>query len=218
MKKLLQDKYFGLLIGLLLAYLALFFALDFASESSLFADRQRHIIHCALDDLIPFNEWFAIPYFIWFLAFPGSLLFFLLLDKRDFADLCLVVFGGAVFCFAVYLLWPNGLQLRPEPAELNDNLLCRLMQLVWLVDAPNNVCPSLHVSISCAIGLVTWRSLRLRPYLGLRLAVAGLMLLICISTVFVKQHSVLDVAAGILLSSILYLILKEVVNRGQSRY
>ena len=38
MKKLFQDKYFGLLIGLLLAYLVLFFTLDFASESSLFAE------------------------------------------------------------------------------------------------------------------------------------------------------------------------------------
>jgi len=203
MRKLLSDKYFALLALLLLTYLLLFFTLDLASETALFSSRPRHIVHCFLDDLIPFNEWFAIPYFLWFAAFPGSLLFFLLLDKRDFADLCIVIFGGAFCCFAVYLLWPNGLQLRP--AEIGENLLCRLLQLVWLIDAPNNVCPSLHVSISCAIGLVTWRSPRLRPYLAGRLAIAALMLLICVSTVFVKQHSVLDVLAGALLSLAIYL-------------
>ncbi len=201
--KILRDKYFALLALLLLAYLLLFFTLDFASESDFFSSRPRQIIHCPLDDLIPFNEWFAIPYFLWFAAFPGSLLFFMLLDKRDFFDLCIVIFGGALFCFAVYLFWPNGLQLRP--AETADNLLCRLMQLVWLVDAPNNVCPSLHVSISCGIALVSWRSAALKPYLPLRLAIAALMLLICVSTVFVKQHSVLDVLAGAVLSLAIYL-------------
>lgn len=203
--KLLRDKYFALLALLLLAYLLLFFTLDFASESEFFSSRPRQIIHCSLDDLIPFNEWFAIPYFLWFAAFPGSLLFFMLLDKRDFADLCIVIFGGALFCFAVYLFWPNGLELRPTTTA--DNLLCRLMQLVWLVDAPNNVCPSLHVSISCGIALVSWHSAKLRAHLGLRLTVAALMLLICISTVFVKQHSVLDVLAGTVLSLTIYLLL-----------
>lgn len=208
MKKLLQDKSFCLLLALLAAYLLLFFALDFASESSLFANRPRQIIHCPLDDLIPFNEWFVIPYSLWFAAFPGSLVFFLLLDKQDFADLCLVVFGGAVFCFAVYLLWPNGLQLRPEADALRDNLPSRLLQLIWQVDAPNNVLPSLHCSISCAIALVSWRSAKLRPYPVFRLLTAALMLLICLSTMFVKQHSLLDVLAGIALSGVLYFLLK----------
>lgn len=206
MKKIFQDKYFGLLLLLLLAYLLLFFTLDFASETAFFNNRPRQIIHCFLDDLVPFNEWFAIPYFFWFAAFPGSLLFFLLLDKRDFVELCILIFGGAAVCFTVYLLWPNGLQLRPE--QVNDNLLCRLLQLVWLVDAPNNVCPSLHVSISCAIALVSWRSVRLQPYLAARLAVVAVMLLICVSTVFVKQHSVLDVLAGAVLSGVIYLALR----------
>lgn len=204
MKKI--DKHFGLLLLLMLAYLLLFFTLDFASETAFFNSRPRQIIHCALDDLIPFNEWFAIPYFLWFAAFPGSLLFFLLLDKRDFYDLCIVIFGGAIICFTVYLLWPNGLQLRPE--QVNDNLPSRLLQLIWLVDAPNNVLPSLHVSISCAIALVSWRSAKLQPHPAARLLVAALMLLICISTVFVKQHSVLDVLAGAVLSGVIYLALR----------
>ena len=131
MKKIFQDKYFGLLLLLLLAYLLLFFTLDFASETEFFNSRPRQIIHCFLDDLIPFNEWFAIPYFLWFAAFPGSLLFFLLLDKRDFTELCILIFGGAAFCFTVYLLWPNCLQLRPE--QVNDKLLCRIFNLIWLV-------------------------------------------------------------------------------------
>ena len=29
-------------------------------------------MHCALDDLIPFNEWFLIPYMFWFVYLIGA--------------------------------------------------------------------------------------------------------------------------------------------------
>jgi PAP2 superfamily. len=48
----------------------------------------------------------------------------------------------------------------------------------------------------------------LQPYLAARLAVVAAMLLICVSTVFVKQHSVLDVLAGAVLSGVIYLALR----------
>lgn len=37
----------------------------------------RYVIHCALDDIIPFNEWFVIPYVIWFLFVREWCCFFL---------------------------------------------------------------------------------------------------------------------------------------------
>ena len=44
----------------------------------------RYVIHCALDDMIPFNEWFVIPYVIWFAFVPGMVLFFLRKSKEDY--------------------------------------------------------------------------------------------------------------------------------------
>jgi hypothetical protein len=196
LRKWLNENKHAYAMLLLVVYLIGFFALDFAPKEPKF------ILHSALDEMIPFNAWFAVPYLLWFVAFPGSLLAFLLLDKRDFLDLCFVVFAGAAFCFVVYWFFPTGLELRPD--DPGDGLLAGLMQLIWLVDAPKNVCPSLHVSISVAIALVTWRSEKLKPHLLLRVAVVLLMALICVATLFVKQHSVWDVAAGTALSLVLY--------------
>lgn len=182
----------------MVAYLVLFFGLDF------FGREPQFILHSRVDDIIPFNEWFAIPYFLWFAVFPLSLLAFLLVDKDDFLELAFVVFVGAGISFAVYVLLPNGLELRPDVLP-RDNLMARLMQLIWLIDSPNNVCPSLHVSISTAVALVTLRSRSLRGRHWLKLAVVLLMALICVSTMFVKQHSFWDVVAGVVLSCILFL-------------
>lgn len=181
---------------LMAAYLILFFSLNITSEP-------KYIIHCALDDIIPFIDWFVIPYALWFLAFPGSLILYLLLDKQDFYDLCFVIFGGAMITFVIYFLWPSGLDLRPE--TVGDSLCSRIMQLIWLADPPNNVCPSLHCSISAAIALVTLASRKMRPHPTAVCLIVFMMMLICVSTVFVKQHSVLDIVAGVALSLALWL-------------
>lgn len=179
------------------AYLLIFFSLDF------FGRDPQYILHSRIDDIIPFNEWFAIPYFLWFAVFPLSLLGFLALDKDDFLQLSFVVFGGAVISFAVYILLPNGLELRP--AELpRDNLPARLMQLIWLIDSPNNVCPSLHCSISAAVALQTVYSRKLRGKHWFKLLIVLFMALICVSTMFVKQHSFWDVVAGVGVSIFLF--------------
>lgn len=190
------NRHAWLLPVLLAAYLILFFGLNVTSEP-------RYIIHSPLDDMIPFVEWFAVPYVLWFAAFPGGLLLYLLVDKQDFFDLCFVIFGGALVSFVIYFFWPTGLELRPT--EVGNGLLCRLMQLIWLIDPPNNVCPSLHCSISAAIALVTLGSAKMRRHPLVSALIVLLMVLICLSTVFVKQHSVLDVAAGVGLSLLLWL-------------
>lgn len=195
---LAQNRHAYILPLAMVAYLLLFFGLDF------FGREPQYILHSTIDDMIPFNEWFAIPYFLWFAVFPLSLLVFLLLDKHDFLELSFVVFVGAGISFAVYVLLPNGLELRPEVLP-RDNLMARLMQLIWLIDSPNNVCPSLHVSISTAVALVTLRSRKLMGRKWAKLLVVLLMVLICISTMFVKQHSFWDVVAGVALSVILFL-------------
>lgn len=32
-----------------------------------------HVMHCALDDAIPFSEWALIPYLLWFVYLIGAL-------------------------------------------------------------------------------------------------------------------------------------------------
>lgn len=195
---LAENRHAYILPLLMVAYLLLFFGLDF------FGREPQYILHSRVDDLIPFNEWFAIPYFLWFAVFPLSLVAFLAIDKDDFFELCFVMFVGAAISFTIYVVLPNGLELRPKELP-RENLMTGLMQLIWLIDAPNNVCPSLHVSISTAVALVTMRSRKLVGRHRQKAVVVLLMALICVSTMFVKQHSFWDVVAGVVLSVLLFL-------------
>ena len=70
-------------------------------------------------------------------------------------------------------------------------------------DTNTNVCPSIHVIGSFAGAFALWecRALQKPQY---RAAIVIATLLISISTVFVKQHSVIDVAAALPLCAIGY--------------
>ncbi|MCD8105008.1 MAG: phosphatase PAP2 family protein [Lachnospiraceae bacterium] len=181
----------------LVFYLVAFFVLDFTMEP-------KYILHCALDDQIPFCEYFVIFYFAWYPAFFLSLVWYMLRDKRDFQQLWFIMFNGITFCLICYVLFPNGLNLREEVP--NRNIFCVLVNLVRGVDAAVNVCPSIHVSSSVSIALVTAKSNLFKEHKWRKAAIILLMILISISTLFVKQHSVIDVVCGAAVSLVLYVI------------
>lgn len=158
------------------------------------------IIESSIDQMIPTVPLFFIPYALWWGLFPGALLYFLHKDKADFLKLCFVLFGGYTVCLFVYTVAPNGLQLR-EPLAGSD--LCT-KGILWLrsIDPPYNVCPSMHVSSTVAIDLTT-RSSRHVPRWG-KWLISIIAFLIILSTMFIKQHSVIDVIWGFLVSVALY--------------
>lgn len=194
LKALVREKPHSKFLLYYVFYLITFFTLERVTKP-------KYILHCALDDMIPFCEWFLIPYALWFLILFGAPVYFLLTDRRDFLKLCFIMFNGMTFCFLVYLIAPNGLNLRTEVT--GDNLLCDIARLLYTVDTPTNVCPSIHVASSVAVDLVVQRSRRLKKRYGFRAASFLLMGSITLSTMFLKQHSVIDVVCGIALSLVL---------------
>ena len=178
-------------VGYFAFYLSSFFLLERITEP-------RFIIHSALDDLIPFCEWGIIPYASWYLLLVGGPVFFLLKDKGDYLRLCFIMFVGMTICLALYVVLPTGLDLRqPIP---RDNLLCKAVELLRSIDTPTNVCPSIHVSSTVAVGIVTVRSRLFDRHAWFKILMVIECLAVCWSTLALQQHSVWDVAAGVALS------------------
>lgn len=175
-------------------YLIWFFWLDHAITEP------EHIIHSPLDDYIPFNEWFIFPYCSWFLLLAGVLAVLWWNDTASYDKLCLMMFSGMTFCLIFYMVWSNGLDIRPTAEQVGrSNIAMDIMQLIWKADASNNVCPSIHCQSSGCMALAFSQSTvaKGRPWLK---AVAWVWCaLICASTVFTKQHSIIDVACGLAL-------------------
>lgn len=165
-------------------------------------DRIR-ILETSFDRMIPTVPLFFIPYGFWWVLFPGALAFFLFFGtRRDFLKLCFIMFGGYTICMVVYTFFPNGLELR-EPIVTED-ILSRAVLWLRSIDPPRNVCPSMHVSSTVAIDIVVRQCDYIEPkFKNLETLIA---VLICLATLFIKQHSIIDVILGILMSVLLWLI------------
>ena len=71
------------------------------------------LVHCRLDDLIPFCKYAVIPYFAWFVWIPFTLFYLLWKAPReDFWRLCLPLFSGMTIALACYAVLPTALDLR----------------------------------------------------------------------------------------------------------
>ena len=151
-------------------------------------------VHCPLDDLVPFCEWFIIPYVSWYLLIIGSLAYFLLYSVDSFKKLQTYIIITQIIAMAVYIIFPNRQDLRPEVFP-RENFATWLLGIIYSVDTNTGVLPSLHVGYSLGIAS-TW--LREKPVpKWLRILIAIWCGVICISVAFVKQHSVADIFAAI---------------------
>ena len=161
-----------------------------------------YVMHCAFDDAIPFCEWFLIPYLFWFVYLIGTLVYTFFFDVPAFKRMMRFIICTYTITMVIYLLFPTCQNLRPEVFP-RDNALTRFIGWFYTFDTNTNVCPSIHVlgSVAAMLGLCDCRRLQ-NP--KLKLLFILLCVLICISTVFMKQHSVLDVLAALPLCVIAY--------------
>lgn len=170
-----------------------YFVLYALTENLIPADRCTPV-HCRLDDLIPFCEWFVIPYVAWYLLIVGSLLYFALYSVENFKRLQRFILVTQVVAMAIYILFPTRQDLRPATFA-RDNLLTDAVRLLYAFDTNTGVCPSLHCAYSIGIASVWLRERSVgTPFkIGMVLFAA----LICLSTVFIKQHSAVDFFAAL---------------------
>ena len=189
-------------------YLIWFFWLDLTITAP------KYIIHSPLDDLIPFNEWFVIPYCSWFLLLVAVTALLWWKDTASYDKLCLMMFSGMTFCLIVYMLLPNGLDLRPTVEEIGrSNPAMWVMQLLWKADASVNVCPSIHCQSTACMAIAISESKLAEERPVLRPIALVWAALICLSTVFTKQHSVLDVVCGLTVAVVWLPVLYRDRNR-----
>ena len=80
-----------------------------------------------------------------------------------------------------------------------------MVAFLWNLDTPTDVWPSIHVYNSVAVEIMLLRSsdprLRKKP---VRIFTFLWCILIILATVFIKQHSLFDIATGLFMSAAVY--------------
>ena len=194
-----QHRYYYLLL-----YVPVFLIWFFLIEQINSPAKGYWVSYLPLDDRIPFLPGFAPIYCLWypFLIVPG--LYLLKTDPGAFKRYMWFFMIGISACLLICTVFPNGQDLRPTEFH-SDGFCVSLVKALYQADTNTNVLPSMHVVGSVAVFYGALHSKKLRRPLAL-IPITVLSILISLSTVFIKQHSVLDILAGLVLSVPVWLI------------
>ena len=132
---------------------------------------------------------------MWFLYVAATIAFFFFRNRDDYYRLCTFLFTGMTISLLVCTLFPNGTDFRPA-IDPDKNIFCYLVSRLWSIDPCINVFPSIHVYNSVGVHIAVCHSEELKKHPMIIGASGVLMVLICLATMFLKQHSVIDVCLG----------------------
>ena len=196
----------------LLAYWPVFGILFWYAEN-LYPVRQYNVMYHPIDSIIPFCELFVIPYVFWFAYMIGIHIYTALYDAEAFRKLMKFIIITYTVGLIFFFLYPTCQNLRPAVMP-RDNILTAFMKDFYNFDTSTNVCPSLHVVGSMAVMFTAWNTKGLQSDKW-KTAFAIMTFLICISTVFLKQHSVIDTVVGFIICVAAYPVC---FNENQTAY
>ena len=172
-----------------LIYIPLFFLTE-----ALIPAEACYPVHVPLDDLIPFCEWFIIPYVGWYFFIAATLVYLALRNADGFKRFQVYLTVTQMVALAVFVLFPTRQDLRPAVMP-RDNLLTDAVALLYRVDTNTGVCPSLHVAFSLGMASAWCKEREVAPWV--KGGIVLFVIMICLSVSFLKQHSVVDILAAI---------------------
>ncbi len=147
-----------------------------------------------IDRAIPFT-----PAWVWvyLLYYPFCFMPLFLLNNIDtFRRVAGAYLMEFIIAFIVFLSFPVRMI---RPVVVPDTLSTKMVGIIYRIDPGFNVFPSLHVANSLLVALIFYRYNKPLGIFFLLIAC-----LIAVSTLYVKQHYVVDVVTGILDTALVY--------------
>jgi len=182
----------ALTLGLVIFFIAGYFGVGLSRNPADAGDLQT-----VLDDEIPF---IVHSVWIYLLIFPAALLpLFVVRCRRLFRRTALaygVVIAVSLICFTTVPITAARLRIVPAMLELTKPSDWAV-SVLYSIDPPYNLFPSLHVSIAVLAAFSAWKAARLYG----TVAFSSLVFVI-VSVCTVKQHVVLDAVGGIALGAL----------------
>lgn len=154
-----------------------------------------------LDERIPLRPEWIVVYFGAYIFWVVNYWLIARRDKERWFRFLSGYIAASVVVFLAFTLVPTTMT-RPEIT--GDGFWPWVMRFLYAVDPPLNLAPSLHcfASWQCAIALHSDR----KTPLWYRVFSYVFALMVCASTLLVRQHCLLDVVTGVALAQISYLV------------
>lgn len=152
-----------------------------------------------LDRATPFVPFFAVPYLLWIFYIIACLIYFQRKDARIYYSTLVTYVLCALICYGVYVSFQTTV---PRPDVTGTGLFDDMMRYVYQRDRPFNCFPSIH----CFSSYLMMKALHKSSFAGFwnRVIIYGMSTTIIASTLFVKQHVILDALSAILLVELVF--------------
>jgi membrane-associated phospholipid phosphatase len=160
-----------------------------------------------LDNHIPFVPEMAVVYVHLFYSFTVlSMLYFAFIAGRKGYALgwtLVIVHAVAILIYIVFPVSTYWYRAELLAAPLQDNPLAEVMYGYYASDTSFNCFPSLHAAVSAAIAYAWCSYAKSEPHVLKTIAAAAAIVIasaVVLSTLFVRQHYIIDEIAGVLLA------------------
>lgn len=160
-----------------------------------------------LDDLIPFIPSFIIFYISWYPLLLLIPMLILKYDKKVFDRYIVTMFMFAIFEGIIFTFLPT--TMTRYPVEVT-NISTFIINIIYMVDTPVNLFPSAHCAyaILFIVSVLDLKKLK-KEY---KILISIISVLIVLSTLFIKQHIVIDVLGALVVIPIYYILKKMKIN------
>ena len=167
------------------------------ADRPLLARMTLHRLDTPLDLRIPFIPAWITVYVLSYLSWAVSGIW-IFSESRPHAVrfTCAYVFA-LVLTGVIFVAWP-GTIARPDP--VGDGFFVRWVRLLYRIDDPNNLCPSLHVMASYFCWRGTFGCRRIPG--GYKAFNFVFLILVCCSILFVKQHALVDIPVAVIVGEL----------------
>ena len=186
-------------------YLALFFTIEHFITDNYWATQ------LPIDYKIPFLEGFAPIYASWSPLLFVLGLHLILCDGEGFRRYMWSIMATFLISTLICVLIPNGQDLRPTVMP-RDNIFCDLVAYTYSLDTNTNVFPSVHVVGVIDAWFAIWHSKRLKKWTW-RWGPGLYGLAVIASTMFITQHAIIDVLAGLVLGFACNFVVYNVIGK-----
>ena len=157
-----------------------------------------------IDKTIPFLKIFILPYITWYGYIAIGLIYLCMKNRKTYYTSLISLNIGIVVCYVIYALFQTTVQ---RPIVNDTDILSVLVNIIYKYDNPFNCFPSMHVTTTYIL-LKGIKQAEKNIITRFIFNIIGM--LIIISTLFVKQHVILDLAIAMLLGEVIFRLINDV--------
>lgn len=166
-------------------------------------------INGSVDDWIPYLSWFVFFYALWMPMLYIAFIYLGLTNRSLYWRTILTYNVAVTISNIIFIVFPT---YMPRPEISGSDIFTRLVQFIYDNDNPVNCFPSIHCLTTYLLFISMYRQNLFSIHW--RMLISVFLWCIIASTLFIKQHALVDVFGGIILAEITYRLVYYLADKG----